>query len=358
MHLTIVILNKELWTLVSKISENIGRLFISKKHAKMSEEINEFSSNLVIYEDIDPKYFFNKELSKKAFEYYSSNKDITSLNSLGHMYQHGIYVEKNYEKMKEYYTLASEQGSSEALFNLGVMYDMGLGVPQDYKKAFEYYSLASEQGSSNALNNLGYMYDMGLGVPQDYKKAFEYYSLASEKGSSDSLHNLAYMYECGLYVEKDINKAINYYKLSSLKNSESINSLAVLYEDMMDYGKALYYYNDASHKGNSLSQIRLGLAYNYGKLGLSRDIDRAIYYYKLAAEQGSSDALNNLKKLGYSSKRLDIKDLSFNSDDICCICLETFSNNNKSIMILQCTHKFHYCCLKNNNNELCPLCRY
>ena len=42
--------------------------------------------------------------------------------------------------------------------------------------------------------------------------------------------------------------------------------------------------------------------------------------------------------------------------DECSICLD-FIDNCKDILILNCGHKYHYNCIKNVTNNLCPYCR-
>ena len=53
-------------------------------------------------------------------------------------------------------------------YNLGFMYYKGEGVPHDYEAAVKWYTLAAEQGNSNAQNNLGLMFANGQGLPEDF----------------------------------------------------------------------------------------------------------------------------------------------------------------------------------------------
>ena len=77
-------------------------------------------------------------------------------------------------------------GASESIYEKGVIaYQSGgyerafklftdatnQGVTQDYKQAVKWYTLAAEQGDTDAHFNLGVMYERGEGVIQDYKQA-------------------------------------------------------------------------------------------------------------------------------------------------------------------------------------------
>ena len=75
--------------------------------------------------------------------------------------------------------------------NLGSLYLTGRGVKQDYQKAKELYEKAANQGFDEALNILGGMYYNGEGIKQDYIKAKEFYEKAANKGNVESqyLHN-------------------------------------------------------------------------------------------------------------------------------------------------------------------------
>ena len=51
------------------------------------------------------------------------------------------------------YTLAAEQGTSDAHFGLGWMYYNGEGVPENNVRAYVWYSVAAAQGNETARAN-------------------------------------------------------------------------------------------------------------------------------------------------------------------------------------------------------------
>ena len=62
------------------------------------------------------------------------------------------------------------------------MYNQGQGVRQDYQKAKEWYQKAANQGNATAQYNIGVMYAQGQGVRQDYRKAKDRFGLSCDNG--------------------------------------------------------------------------------------------------------------------------------------------------------------------------------
>jgi tetratricopeptide (TPR) repeat protein len=70
-----------------------------------------------------------------------------AMSNLGHYYQ---YIEKNYPKAIEYYTMAIEKGNSNAMINLGYTYI----IENNIAKGIEYYIMAYKHGYKDALKYL------------------------------------------------------------------------------------------------------------------------------------------------------------------------------------------------------------
>ncbi|HCT66923.1 tetratricopeptide repeat protein, partial [Hydrogenobaculum sp.] len=60
-----------------------------------------------------------------------------------------------------------------------------------------------------------------------------------------------------------------------------------------DYQKALYWIKKAAHQGDALGEATLGHMYAEG-LGVPQDYSKALYWFKKAAKQGLAQAENNL----------------------------------------------------------------
>ena len=73
----------------------------------------------------------------------------------------------------------ARKGDAKAQYSLGHMYDRGEGVSKDYKEAVRWFQLSAAQGYAPAQHNLGVMYAMGQSVPQDDIQAYMWLSLAT-----------------------------------------------------------------------------------------------------------------------------------------------------------------------------------
>ena len=109
----------------------------------------------------------------------------------------------------------------------------------EHSRAIHIESLEQEasDGNIDACVKLGRMYRFGEGVDRNLTKAVYWYGKAAEKGNVDALNSL-----------------------TELANIECIDA-----------------------------QFQLGDMYNHGK-GVNKDLTKATYWYRIAAEKGISDA--------------------------------------------------------------------
>lgn len=141
---------------------------------------------------------------------------------------------------------SADQGDMQAQFALGVCFLYGDGVEKNYDMALKYFQLASNQGHISALYALATCYKDGHGVIKDERKAFEYLKKAADKG-----------------YEPAINEIAKYKEITPLQ--------------------------EAADKGDAQSQLRLAERYMTGN-GVVKDLDKAIEYYKKAADQNNITA--------------------------------------------------------------------
>ena len=187
------------------------------------------------------------------------------MRCIGHMYLHGQYVTKDYEKVEEWYQKAADHWKSgEYEFELAELYRDGDEMPQNYTKAIEYYNKAIEIGEDKhyiclSRTKLGKMYRNGEGVTKD-DKAFEYFTKAENDEDDESFeaqHLLGIMY-------KNFKKAFE------------------LFTKSVDEGEGSEYEN--------LSEVQrlLGNMYHYG-YGIKKDLKKAKEWYEKAANDEFED---------------------------------------------------------------------
>lgn len=103
---------------------------------------------------------------KKMKDLYINSGSLISLSNLGYYYQ---YIEKNYEKMKEYYLKAEKSDNVTLLFNFGYYYQY---TEINYNKMLKYYLRAIEKGNNDPIIYLGYYY-LKIKDYEEMKKYFE-----------------------------------------------------------------------------------------------------------------------------------------------------------------------------------------
>jgi TPR repeat protein len=135
---------------------------------------------------------------ESVVQYYMHSADAGDLNAqvaVGHMNYYGARgVQRNYNRARDYYNLAANQGSATAMAQLGQMYVDGLGVDQNNDTALEYFKKASKKGNAAATYGMGYMYFHGYGVKKDLDLAFKYFKSAADAGHADAQFALGTMY--------------------------------------------------------------------------------------------------------------------------------------------------------------------
>ncbi|MBM3511014.1 MAG: sel1 repeat family protein [Alphaproteobacteria bacterium] len=153
---------------------------------------------------------------------------------------------------------AAAKGHAGAQGTLGSLYYSGVGVDRDFGRARALFEEAIKRDNAVALNNLGVMYTFGHGVGKDEAKAVPLFEKAAAAGHPDALTNLGNMYEQGSGVERDVRKA------------------ATLYEQ-------------AAQFGNAKGQLNLAQIYEAGGALAGGSIERAYFWYTLAARRGAGD---------------------------------------------------------------------
>jgi TPR repeat protein len=175
---------------------------------------------------------------------------------LGHLYEHGQGVPRDYAKAAENYRAAALQGHSSAENNLASLYQHGQGVPKNMSRAFEWYLSSAQHGNPVGQCNLATLYYLGSGIPRDYKEAARWFRAAADSGFAEAQNSLAVFYYKGLGVELDHTEAARWLRLAvqhGLPSAET--NLAYLYEQgrglPLDYVAAYAWYSSALAAGDA-----------------------------------------------------------------------------------------------------------
>lgn len=192
--------------------------------------------------------FDHKNEIEKILNHLAEKGDLNAQLLLGRYYKSGSYypfkkvnfIDK--EKSSFWFYLAAKQGNPEAQGELGHNYKYGSGVKQDFAKAFYWTKKGAINGDAVSQWRLGNIYAYGLGY---YTKYF----------SDTDCHT--WWYSGSRFLSAGDCE-------ESISNNESI-------KDMLQSGPNIVI--------------------------VPKDIKKALYYWKLASDQGLEEAKENLHKV-------------------------------------------------------------
>ena len=148
----------------------------------------------------------------KAFEYFSlaaNQHDKVGQFYMAICYENGVGVEINYATAMDYYNKSAKQGHVPSKCNIGYMYEKG-HVEKSLEKAIHYYTLAMQQGQTNATYALAICYQ----EPefQNYQLAYECAELAASHGAAEAELLLGNFLFWGRGCKPDVPRAIGLYQ--------------------------------------------------------------------------------------------------------------------------------------------------
>jgi TPR repeat protein len=237
-----------------------------------------------------------------------TRKPVGYVTEVGPDYNLGTraFRSKNYQLALTWLRPLAEQGHANAQSYLGYMYEYGCGVARDYREAVRWYQLAAEQGDTYSQMNLAEIYAKGWGVTRDDEMAAQWYGKAATLGDRQAQLHFATMYRDGRGVTRDFKQAEKWFGLAADQGSAWAQmSIGVLYTHggdglPVDYNKAIDWFRKAAESEEPTAEHNLGWAYEAG-LGVSKDLDQAIEWYRKAADHGDESAKKRLDELSGNS---------------------------------------------------------
>ena len=183
----------------------------------------------------------------------------------------------------------------------------------NFKKAFDTFSLLANDGNERAMYFMGLFYQFGCEnlIKIDIEQANMWFEKGKKLGYPLCIWAVANkMLSSSDEKEKLFSDILgDIIKLAEDKDPFAQCILGLMYEygngAIKDYEKAVKWYKEAAEKSYSIAQDKLGDMYYYGN-GVAKDCGKTIEWYKKAVEQGYSRAQNNLGSmyvLGYGVKQ-------------------------------------------------------
>ena len=198
------------------------------------------------------------------------------------------------------------------------------GLQSTQKKAEQYYeegnyeeALAAyrEDGDTeNVERVLQAMYDLAEdyrtgsdGYEKNEEEAIRYYKLVAEDESAgeDMIQNawicLGYIMSHNESEEDDAEAAFWFEKAKEKGSVNAITYLGWMYGTgtgvMQDYEKAVEFYRQAAEAGEANAMNNLGIIYEYEKYGQKKNLQEALKWYKLAAEKDYDGAQESVVRV-------------------------------------------------------------
>ncbi|EAY16376.1 hypothetical protein TVAG_359850 [Trichomonas vaginalis G3] len=256
------------------------------------------------------------------FKRLAEQGDASAMYVYALMLRSGFGVKQDLPLSVTWFKAAGKRGHAGGNYNAGLMIRHGIGHPSNPSHAAYYYKQAADAKYAKAAFNLGLLYLKGQGVTKSNENAAVYFKIAADKGDSASQANYGLMLKNGYGVHKDIERAQKYFELSAKQNDPvGLNNLGLvlmekgdkenatlLFKKSADLGniKAMYnyglsrinddpmesarYFQMSAEKGNSDSQLKLGMMLRSGDV-LPQDLITALHYIVLSAKQGNVNAM-------------------------------------------------------------------
>ena len=158
------------------------------------------------------------------------------------------------------------------------------------EKTFLELQLRAEQGDSKSQNELGeYCHK-----EKHIQNALKWFKKSAEQGNADAQNNLGEYYGDENGLQNDKHESLIWF----IRSAKQGNA-----KGQHNFGKCLQFYfspydlfKESAEAGNSESQYKLGECYETGELA-ERDTEEAKKWYRMAADNGDTEALKKLRQL-------------------------------------------------------------
>ena len=243
----------------------------------------------------------------KLYEMAADAGNVEAISELGSYYYLGEGVEKDDTKAYELWKKAAAQNDGDACFGLGVLYKNGEAVSKDLEEAEKWFQKAMESGDTScAINSLDWMGDIKL-EQGNWDAAMSWYEkfvqqLEANHESLQDQASVAWLAADYLSGKQPKNEQRGQELLQAYSDGDQKKSRAALreiadslmnsYDESDHWEQTLPWYRIAAEADDGDACWALGLAYQQGYGGLSKDGRQAFKLFKKGANAGSPFAMN------------------------------------------------------------------
>lgn len=259
---------------------------------------------------------FGHRIDKR--EAYSGYKKAADLGNARSEYRIGMLYEQSNDtaRAKEHYYKGMSQKDSAAQYRMGMMSLLGqLGEAKDYHTGLERIQAAADSADEDSPQG-AFVYGMLVGrelpdiyipdsmLPQSSATAKKYVEKSAYLGFAKAQHKMGQAYElCQFGCDFNPSYSLHYYGLAANQgNSEAALGVSRWflfgYEGVFKKNEelAFKYAQQASNAKLATGQFAMGYYYEIG-IHVEKNVSEARKWYRLAAENGNSDAKGRLDSL-------------------------------------------------------------
>lgn len=182
---------------------------------------------------------------------------------------------------------SANQNYPQGQYWLAECYEDGIGTDINENLYLEWIKKAADNNESNALRDLGNCYLSGHLVTKNEKKGFECLKKAVDFGHPFAASDLAYCYYQGLGTSKNLNMAIETLEpvAEAFQSPSDQYALYVMYSDKNDINTAIKWCKLAAEQGEPNAQYALAWRYQQGA-GVKANQKVAEQWYRKAIANG------------------------------------------------------------------------
>jgi TPR repeat protein len=239
-------------------------------------------------------------------EVNAQSGDAAAQVSLGVRYYNSQGGDNDFVKAAMWFQKAAAQGNIYGQYDLGLCFLNGRGVQADAVRGAELVTQAAQKGYAQAQFYLGILFNTGHGVVQNETKAIEWYRKAAEQGHAGAQFNMGCIYGGSPGTGADVARSVHrYYR--DLPNGKG----GICFSVSRDVSKAVEWYRLAAKQGNAAALNNLGVLFEDG-YGVGKNLGKALVLYRDAARRGNEVAKNNLVRhqAAFSRTSEDVEVLS------------------------------------------------
>lgn len=194
-------------------------------------------------------------------------------------------------------SIAEETKDPESQFSLGLKYFRGEGKKRDHNEAAKWFLKAARQNHDKSQFQLGIMYEKGIGFKQDTAKARHWYKMAANSGLQVAKQALSDLKTNNLTrVESQQKNKVD--SSNPASNVISHDNLNLDTDQLLSLkSKPIFPLLKNATNGDIRAQYEIGLKFLSGNDGVEKNINQALKWLKVAANNEHTGARLKLGKL-------------------------------------------------------------